>query len=295
MNQPKPALDRRYLTQRLQELRKERNLTQHEVAKALDWSQSKVQRIEAGLSSISTSDLSYLLGHYKVPQDSTEYQTLQDSARSARARSELTTFRDVANRDYLAYLEHEEIASRLLQFEPLLVPGILQTDRYTRTSLRGFAAFDDSTEQGLDARIERKRELREVRQRRLLEGHLAAAFLLDESVLRRAVGAEAGQPEIMIEQLEHLRDLAQLPNIKIGVLPFSLGTHIGMLGAFALLELPGATEPFLYSENAFGDIATKERPKQAEERLRAFLDLQSKALHGAGFTAAIEEAVSRLR
>jgi len=57
---------RQRLRTELRNARREAGLTQRQVASAMDWSTSKMLRIEAGAVGISTVDLRALLAHYDV-------------------------------------------------------------------------------------------------------------------------------------------------------------------------------------------------------------------------------------
>ncbi len=82
---PSPAVQRRRLRTELRRARQQADLTQDQVSAAMDWSLSKVIRIEAGTVGISTNDLKALLGLYKV-QDPDEVDSLVAMARAGRER-----------------------------------------------------------------------------------------------------------------------------------------------------------------------------------------------------------------
>ncbi len=128
---PDPAILRRRLRSELRKARDTAGMTQRDVAVAMDWSQSKLIRIESGAVNISTNDLRALLGHYSV--DSDRSNALVDIARAAREPTPWSIYKDVATPEYIAFLGYEASASIIRNFEPLLVPGLLQTEEYART------------------------------------------------------------------------------------------------------------------------------------------------------------------
>ena len=96
----------------------------------MDWSLSKVIRIEAGNVGIQTNDLKALLRYYQVdPERTDEFVVL---ARAARERAWWSGYRDVASPWLLQLIGYESAAFIKRNFETLLVPGILQTEEYAR-------------------------------------------------------------------------------------------------------------------------------------------------------------------
>ena len=123
---------RRQLLAELRQLRPSHVVTQRQVADALDWSPSKVTRIENGSVSISVTDLRALLGYYGVT-DAPVVDGLVDLARrSRRARSPFAAFGDVFAPDALRFFDYEHSATWIGAIELLVVPGLLQTADYAR-------------------------------------------------------------------------------------------------------------------------------------------------------------------
>src|SRR5689334_8890939 len=119
-----PIVHRRLRT----ELRKARDgarLTQQEVADRLDWSLSKIIRIEAGNVNLTTTDLGVLLRLYGL--DSERVDELTEMARQARSDKWWDAYKSVLSKRFLSYFGYEYASAHMLQFEPLIVPGLLQT------------------------------------------------------------------------------------------------------------------------------------------------------------------------
>src|SRR5215469_15967451 len=133
-----PAVHRRRLRAELRATRKEAGLTQEQVAAAMDWSLSKVIRIEGGTVGISTNDLKVLLAYYRVI-DADEVERLVALARGARERSWWSGYSDVANQRFLQYIDYETAAFAVRAFQPLIIPGMLQTYDYARAVIKQFA------------------------------------------------------------------------------------------------------------------------------------------------------------
>jgi len=133
---------------------------------------------------------------------------------------------------FAGWTDKEAQARRLRSFEPLLVPGLLQTETYARAilSTRMGATYEELDE-AVAARLARQLILDRERPPALW-------VILDEAVLRRPVGGF----EVMRRQLEHLTQMAQRPNVAIHVIPFGAGAHEGLRGgAFVVADFDGAT------------------------------------------------------
>ena len=114
-----------------------KELTQYQVAKAMEWSLSKMNRIEKAKSGISTNDLKALLPLYGIT-DEERTEELLALARAARQSPWWNRYRDVAPAELLELMDFESAASAVSQFETMFVPEILQTEEYASVVLRGF-------------------------------------------------------------------------------------------------------------------------------------------------------------
>ncbi|HEY1920562.1 MAG TPA: helix-turn-helix transcriptional regulator [Streptosporangiaceae bacterium] len=123
--------------------------------------------------------------------------------------------------------DFEAMATMLRWYEPLILPGLLQTDQYARAVFRTrIGDTDEEIDDMVAARLERQAILDKDKPPTLWA-------VLDEGVLRRPVGG----PHVMREQLNRLAEAARRPNIVIQVIPFSTGSHEGLRGgAFVLAE-----------------------------------------------------------
>lgn len=122
---PNPAIQRVILRTELRRLRGEAGETQEEVARACEWSIAKFYRIEAGISSITKSDLEALLRHYRVDEGHTN--ELLQLAREARESSWWENYDLGADRGVKDYMGYEDGASSIRIWQPLVVPALLQT------------------------------------------------------------------------------------------------------------------------------------------------------------------------
>jgi transcriptional regulator with XRE-family HTH domain len=267
MAQPEtPVTQQRRLRAELKRAREQSGMTQRDVAAALDWSPSKVIRIETGAVIISTSDLMALLPHYGVT-DRKRIDALVEVARASRKQAWWDAYRQYYPQQFLTFLGYEASTIRLRCFQALLVPGILQTRAYSEAILRAYTSDPERIARGTEIRVNRQRILDNPSGPELF-------FVLDEAALQRWVGG----PEVMREQLLRLEELDQRPNINIQVIPFAVGAHVGMRGAFTIFEFPFEDEDFaLLLEHPDGDVLIQNNPEEASRYVETFFELESVA------------------
>lgn len=255
-----PVVPRRRLRTELKRARLDAGQTQSDVAAAMDWSLSKVIRIEAGTVSISTNDLKALLGHYKIV-DPVRTDELLALGKAARDRTWWSEYRDVASSGLLQLIGYESAASARRNFEPLLIPGLLQTREYARAVIPALdpGIASDQVDALVEIRMRRQELVDRANPPQLF-------FILDEAAIRRVTGGL----EVMQHQLRHLVEVAEKPNVMIEVLPFAAGLHRGMRGSFVVLEFPDAEDDdVLYVEDAAGGLVSRED----QEEIQAYREI----------------------
>lgn len=260
-----PAALRRRLTVELKRLRNQARLTQRQVADSLDWSPSKVIRIEQGLVRVGVTDLHALLALYGV----TDRHTLEDLTVMARGSKKLpfAEYRDVVSPETFRYFGYEASASTIRQVILNVLPGLLQTEEYARTL---FSAYG-MEKMRADKLIESRKERQELFDR---FDPPEMYFMIDESALRRAVGG----PTVMSRQIDYLTEMARRPHVSIYVLPFALGAHAALPGPFVHLEFPSEKDPdVIYVENALGDALFHYDLDLTASYLERFLHLEDVA------------------
>jgi transcriptional regulator with XRE-family HTH domain len=266
-----PLVQRRRLRAELRKARQATDppLTQEQVAHEMDWSLSKVIRIESASSGISANDLKALLQLYGV-EDSGQVDSLLALARAARERSWWSAYRDVAPSSLLQLIEYESAASVVRQFETTFIPGILQTEDYARAVIQDY--YDERP--GSD----KLRALVELRIRREdlfdADNRPSFQFMLDEAVIRRLVGGSS----VMRNQLRRLIEVADKPNVTVEVIPFSAGLHPGMNGPFEIIEFADPSDSdIVFLESPRGDIVSDD-PEETLKYREAFEGLAKAAL-----------------
>lgn len=265
-----PTVQRRRLRIELRRARTAADLKQRQVADDLGWSPSKLLRIENGQVGVSQTDLRALLNHYGVT-DPEQIKTFTEMAQQGRKQQTWNQYRDVLYPDFITYLNYEGSASLIRQTEPLIVPGMLQTEEYALAANRAFAPSDVPMRDS-----ERQTEARMLRQRILERDNPPEMFfILDEAVVRRRVSMKPGDTKVMTRQLQRLQELNDLPQLSIQIVPFSRGLHFGMEGAFTMLEFPDAEDDeMLFLENRSTSVSTKEGGEEIVRYKEGFFQLE---------------------
>jgi transcriptional regulator with XRE-family HTH domain len=281
-----PLVQRRRLRTELRRARQERGLTQEQVASDMDWSLSKIIRIEGAATGISTTDLKALLSLYEIT-DSERTNQLTALARAARERSWWSAYRDVAAPALIQLIEYESAASVIMQFENTFVPGILQTEDYARVVLQ-----DYNTEKLSPERVSALVDLR-VRREELLERNNPPrfTFILDEATVRRLIGGVS----VMRSQVQCLIEVAKKPNVLIEVIPFKVGLHPGMSGPFEIIEFADPLdEDVVFLESPRGDIVS-DNPEETLRYRETFGQLRKLALSEQDSLAYLGDIASEMK
>ncbi|MEU6388253.1 helix-turn-helix transcriptional regulator [Streptomyces sp. NPDC046939] len=229
-----PAVRRRKLGAELRALRVEAGLTSGQAARLVGWHQSKVSRIETGRSGVKASDVLRLLDAFEtVDPHRRELIVALAGAEDAGGHHWWQAYRGLLPPSYRDFISLESQACRIRTLETSVVPGLLQTPEYARAVTR--SVLPDMPEQHIEALVEVRLARQEV-----LRGQppLQLSAVLDEGVLRREVGG-AG---ILRRQVAHLAEVAQMEHVRIQVLPFSAGGHIGLTGPFVVFSFPNTSD-----------------------------------------------------
>lgn len=277
-----PAVARRRVRLALRRAREEKGLTQGEVATALDWSLSKVQRIESGEVSVSTTDLRALLAYFEITDAETVSQLMDDARTSRRQR----WFTEPKYREFLTpgtrqLLQFESEATAIRSFALTMMPGILQTEEFAGNALARTAANFNLSSETVKVRLEVRLKRRQVFKRKYPPNYL---LVLDESVLWREIGGT----RVTAQQLKELLRAMSEPSIRIRVIPFDQAAAVALLGPFTLFSLDEDDEDaVLYREVYDSDEVVQDRAVTAHHR-RIFDDLWGRSLDEAASARLIE-------
>lgn len=250
---------RRRLRAELRRLREATGMRQERVAEAMDWSVSKLIRIEAGQVGISTNDLKVLLDLYEV-RDPEQVRSLIEMAKRSKQRGWWTKYKESLPTQYTDLIVFETEASTLRCFEPLMIHGLVQTEAYSRAMIREAGLRELSAEE-----IDTRMTVRSYRRQVLAEDAPPRfQLVLGEAALRQVVGGR----QTMRDQLRRLLEVAEQPRVSLQILPFSAGAYPVMTGPFWILEFPEHIDTdIVYLESAAGDLWLEEEAEIERYRL----------------------------
>ncbi|WNI26064.1 helix-turn-helix transcriptional regulator [Streptomyces sp. ITFR-16] len=265
-----PAVRRRKLGEELRSLRHASGLTSRDAARLLGWHQSKVSRIETGVSGVRPQDVTRLLDAYGL-DDPKLREVLAALAGSAGGGGAgwWHAYRGLIPPQYRDFISLESQARTARTLETSVVPGLLQTAEYARAVTR--ASLDGLPAGQLDSLV----EVRLARQGVLRsDPPLRLSAVLDEAVLRREVGGR----RVMREQLRHLARVAQLPHVQLQLLPFSVGGYVSLTSPFVIFSFPTASDLDVVVLDHLTSSLYLERKEDLEAYSSAFRTLQTHAL-----------------
>nr|WP_320067599.1 helix-turn-helix transcriptional regulator [Micromonospora sp. RTGN7] len=267
------SVPRRQLGRLLRQAREEAGVNLEAAAQTLEWSRAKMYRLESGRTPLRTHDVTLMCQHYGTPAELTE--VLVSLSKESKSKGWWHVYGDAIPAWFELYVGLEAAACHVRQYEPNLIPGLLQSPEYMATV---FALKQGRTPQ----EVAQKVALRMERQKLLSRRSPAAPrfeVIIDEAVIRRPIG----DPEAWRRQLAHVVNAAQAPNVSFRLLPLAAGPHKGSLaGAFIVLNFPAVgtrpAEPStIYCESYTGSLYL-DRPNEIEAYSDVWQTLQGLAL-----------------
>ena len=199
------------MADRLRDLRRDAGLTAVELAARAGWERTKVSKIEHASRPPSSADIRTWCQACGADSE------VPDLVASLRAAEGMWVEWRRMERSGLRRAQEARLPlyERTLQFRAYScwkVPGLIQTEDYTRAVLRAYQqrrGLRDDVEEAVAARMHRQRVLR--------RNQRTAAFLIEENVLRNGFGG----PEVMHGQLARLAEVTTWPAVSLGVIPAS--------------------------------------------------------------------------
>jgi transcriptional regulator with XRE-family HTH domain len=279
---PGPESDRRRFRSELRSLRRKSGQSVIDVAGRLGWPPAQIAQIEHGETPISRGELVELLEAYGV-HNQEQVETLLDLARAASERIWWDNNKYLPE-TYVELISAEADASRITHFHPIFIPGLLQTSAYATaitvaTTLKEAPA--GMTEALVEARMRRQRDILGENQ------GVEICVLLDENALYRRVGSEA----VMCQQLEHVASLTNHDQVNLAIIPRSVESHPGLLGAFMVLEYDEPEEePVVCFDGQMGNVVIRSQPDLADAYLKLSRHLFRIGLAGNSARASIRAA-----
>ncbi|WP_435281253.1 helix-turn-helix domain-containing protein [Streptomyces koelreuteriae] len=212
--EPAPTLLKMLVGVQLAGFREDAGLAQDQAARAVGFSPAKLSRIESGKGRRppTENDVRALLRQYNT--DDYEASVLLKLLQRAGEPGWWQRYDKRLMPEWFDRLVGlQEAAATIRTFEIQYVPGLLQTPAYTR------AVVERGLPNAPAGEVERRVELRMHRARLLLRQEAPQLWaMIDESVLLRVLGST----DVMREQLAHLVEMAERPNVTVQIVPLSV-------------------------------------------------------------------------
>ncbi|WP_329067441.1 helix-turn-helix domain-containing protein [Streptomyces sp. NBC_01429] len=240
-----PTVRRMQLGWELKELRDKAGFTLAQATDGLTFSPSKLHRVENGLTGLpKVQDLKDLLDRYGVV-DEEDVTFLVEIHRDSLNRGWWSLYRSVLPSGMSMYIGLESGARSIRAWQPGVVYGVLQTERYAREMFLTAKSVEETNTEFVERHTQIRMQRKELLTRR--DSPLELWVILDEAVLRRVIGG----PDVMREQYEEIIRLSQLDNVTIQILPASISTYRCSFN-FALMDFGGPLPTVVQSDAVDG-------------------------------------------
>jgi transcriptional regulator with XRE-family HTH domain len=281
-----PTVRRRRLAAELREIRESRGRSGESVAVALGWSPSKISRYERAKTGLRPREVERLLSYYQVT--GARRALLLALAEDATHKGWWEDSSDVLTEDYKQFIGLEHEANSIAIWHVDVVAGLLQTEAYARHIIGSYSRIEPVAP-GMIGRLVR---LRMRRQQVLDREDLELSVVFDESILQRRIGDDL----VMYEQLQHLAQIAERPNVTLQILALD-GQHRVFGESFVIFGFGEDTDAMLQdvvsTEHMRGGF-TLEGERETYLHRIAFETLSESALDPEASTALVlETAESR--
>ncbi len=251
-----PPVRRRQLGMELRRLREAAGKSQQDASEWLGLRRATaISKMETGKQRVSPAYLKLLCQLYEV--GSPHREALERLQRESDQRGWWVTYGDTVPAWFEDYVGMETVADEVRTYESLFVPGLLQTPEYTEAisaALNPTRTHDE---------IQRAVQLRADRQKRLTADQ---PLILHAVINEAALCCEVGGSAVMSAQAKKIAEVMQLPNVTVQVLPFSVGAHRGLRGAFHALRFPEESLSSVVYLELDGAALYQEAPSAAFKR-----------------------------
>ena len=265
---------RRAIGSRLAKLRVDAHITLERAARHAEITRQTLGKIETGQPRVRIKN-AFIRALCELCGASMQTEAgLLKLARYTQMKGWYTPFADLIPAGFDMYIGLEEDADRIMTYEAVLVPGLLQTEGYARAMIATVPGRDPSeTERRVKVRMHRQKIIR-----RESPEPARLDVVINEAALHRVVGG----PAVMVAQLRHINDLGTLSNVSIRVLPFDTPSFADLqVGPFVVLEFPpGGGSPIAYLDG-FVKVhgpSFYDKESEIEEYTTAFAEIHKDAL-----------------
>lgn len=267
---------RQALGLRLRELRRDAGLTGRALSRLASWPESKISKLEYGRQTPTEDDLRTWCDHTnsgnQLPDLIATLRNIESAYMEWRRALGLGT-----RRKQKALSRNEHAAAQLRSYQPMVIPGLLQTPAYVGEVLSRMIRFygiPNDLDEGVAARLERQKVLH--------KGDRRFSFVIAEQALKTTVGADS----VMVEQLEHLLAVMSLPRLVIGIVPEQAPLDGPSINGFVMYD-----NRLVLVETVSAEL-TINQPREIALYSKLFAMLSDQALYGEASRALIRKAIS---
>ncbi len=258
----------------MRRLRTARGISREDAGYEIRASHAKISRLELGQVSFKERDVADLLTLYGVTAEE-EREPLLALARQANTPGWWHKYSGILPHWFEVYVGLEEAAAIIRTYEIQFIPGLLQTEEYSRAVI--MLAHSGAPAEEIDRRV----ALRMARQKRLTgPGAPKLWAAVDEAALRRPLGG----PNAMRAQLEHLIEMATLPNVTLQIVSFNQGGHAAAGGPFSILRFTSPELPDIVYLEQLTSALYFDKPEETEHYMQVMDRLCIEALPASSTT-----------
>lgn len=264
------GVPRRELGRLLRQAREQAGIGLEAAASDLEWSRAKMYRIESGQTPVRALDVDQMCRLYEASPEMRE--VLVSLAKESKSKGWYHAYGEVIPRWFQLYVGLESAANRLRTYEPMLVPGLLQTPEYAAQIVRARPNVSEAEAAKLvGLRVERQRLLARKR-----PDPPTLEVILEEGLLHKRLAC-------MAAQIDKLINASDLPNVTVRVLPLSAGlSQAAAAGSFVILDFPtkGArsAEPTTVYKEALSGALYIDRLDEVRRYAEAWNEIDALAL-----------------
>ena len=253
MTEHEPTVRGRELGEGLRAVMAKANLTGKDVARQMDCNPSDISKMLSGRRSVKETDVARFLGVCRVY--GAEAERLLALCREANKRGWYQQHGSRLPKQLRTYVDHEDKATRVFDYQATLLPGSLQTGDYARALISSVVNIPaDEVDERVAARLARSGIFSRTNAAQFV-------FFVHEFALRLPVG----EPAVMSDQLHHLLRMSVRPNISLRVIPAAAGAHAAVAGSFIFMEF-AHIKPVVYMEAETTAVFLEEAPEIAAYR-----------------------------
>jgi transcriptional regulator with XRE-family HTH domain len=264
---------------KLRELRSSAMLSGRELAERLAWPASKISKLENGKQTPTDADIaSWVAETSGNPQDAAALSAMLHTLETAHAEWR-RLLRGGARHHQRTWADRERRTRLLRVFEPVFVPGLLQTEGYARYRLaQAITVFGASSD--LDEAV----RARMMRQESLYDSRKRFHFVITEAALRYRLCP----PQVMLPQLDRLVAATTLPNVRLGVIAFDTPYVIAPGHGFWMFDDETVLVEIFSAELALA------QPQEIDLYEKVFAAMASAAAYGADARAVLTRVMEEL-